>query len=100
MLRRQRTCRQSTADPPTAKSKITDLFQRNTAETNDGVVELVCRADPDGSEVELQDRELSFLACDIHVRMYDKCGDEQAGNLVTSSLSRDVNLIRDVKLIT
>ena len=58
----------STADPTTAKSKITDLFERTTAETNDGVVELVCRADPDGSEVELQDLELSFLACDIHVR--------------------------------
>ena len=92
MLRRQR--RQSTADHPTAKSKITDLFQRNTAETNDGVVELVCQSDPGGSEVELQDRELSSLACDIHVRiMCDECGDEQAVNLVTSPLSCDVNLI-------
>ena len=52
--------RQSTADPPT-KSKITDPFQRNTPETNDGVVELVCRADPGSSEVELHDAELSSL---------------------------------------
>ena len=65
MSRRQH--RQSTADPPTAKSKITDIFERNTAETNDSVVELVCRADPGGSEVELQDRELASLACNIHV---------------------------------
>ena len=47
--------RPSTADPPTAKSRIIDLFQRNTAKTNNGVVELVYRADPGGSEVELQD---------------------------------------------
>ena len=39
MSKRQR--RQSTADPPTAKSKITDHFQRNIAETNNGAVELV-----------------------------------------------------------
>ena len=69
MSKRQR--RQSTADPPTAKSKITDLFQRNTAETNDGVVELVGQADPGGSEVEFQVRELSSPACDIllHIRL-------------------------------
>ena len=54
MLNRQR--RQSTADPPTARSKITDIFQRDTAETNDGIVELVCGADPGGSEDELQKR--------------------------------------------
>ena len=90
MLRWQR--RQSTADPPTAKSKITDLFQPNTVETNDGVVELVCRVDPGGSEVELQDGELSSPACDIHV-CCDECGDEQAVTLVTSPLSRDIALI-------
>ena len=46
----KRQHRQSTADLRadhlTAKSKITDLFQQNTAETNDGVVELVCWANP------------------------------------------------------
>ena len=29
-----------------ANSNITDLFHWNTAENNDGLVELVCRADP------------------------------------------------------
>ena len=90
MSKRQR--RQSPADPPLAKSKITDLFQRNTAETNDGVVELVCRADPGGSKVELQDCELLSPACDIHV-CCDECGEEQAVTLVTSLLSRDITLI-------
>ena len=76
----KRQCRQSTADPPTVKSKITDLFQWNTAETSSGVVEPVCRVDPGGSEVELQDCELSLPACDIHV-CCDECGDEQAVTL-------------------
>ena len=75
------------------KSKIIDLFQRNTAETNNGVVEPVCRADPGGSEVELQDRDLSSLACDIHVCMCNECGTEQVVIPVTSPLSRDINLI-------
>ena len=61
------------------------------AETNDGVVELVCRADP-GSEVELHDCELSSPNSDIHV-CWDECGDEQAVTLVTSPLSRDVSFI-------
>ena len=84
--------RQSTADPPVAKSKITDLFQRNTAETNDGVVELVCQADTGGSEVELQNRELSSTACNMHV-CCDECGGEQAVTLVMSPLSHDVTPI-------
>ena len=62
----KRQHRQSTADPPTAKCKITNFFQQNTAETNDGVVEPVSRADPGSSDVELQDRELSSPA-------YDEC---------------------------
>ena len=70
----KRQSRQSTADPPTAKSKITHLFQRNMAETNDGVVELVCRADPDGSELELQDHELSSTACDVSVYVATNVG--------------------------
>ena len=49
------------ADPPMAKSKITDFFQQYTAEANDGVVELVRRADPGGSKLELQDRELFII---------------------------------------
>ena len=60
--KRQR--RQSIADPPMAKSKITNVFQWNTAKNNDGVVDLICRADPASSEVELQDCELSSPACD------------------------------------
>ena len=74
------------------KSKITDLFQRNKAETNNGVVELVCRADPGCSEVEIQDHELLSPACDLHVYC-DKCGDEEAVTLVMSPLSCDVTLI-------
>ena len=54
-------------------------------------------ADPGGNEVELQDRELLSLFCDIHLRMFDECGDEQAVILVTSPLSRDVTLSRDVR---
>ena len=61
-------------------------------ETNDDVVELVCRADPGGSEVEPQDRKLSSPACNIHI-CSDECGDEQAVTLVASPLSRDVTLI-------
>ena len=60
MLKWQR--RQSTADPQMAKCKIINYFQRNTAETNNGVVEPVGRADPGGSEVELQDCDLSSHA--------------------------------------
>ena len=82
-------CRQSAADPLTAISKITDLFQQNTVETDDGLVELVCRADPGDSEVELQDCELLSPV----VTYMGECGDEQAVTLVTSPLSRDVTLI-------
>ena len=86
--------RQSTADHPMVKSKITNLFQQNTAETNDSVVELVCRADRGGSEVELRDYELSSPACDMYVHVCcDECGDKQAATLVTSPLSRYVTLI-------
>ena len=87
--------RQSTAVPPTVKSKITDLFQWNTAETSSGVVEPICRVDPGGSEVELQDCELSFPACDIHVHCDERWG-QQAVTLrhhhchVMSPLSHDM----------
>ena len=60
-----------------AKHKITDFFQQNMVETNDGIVEPVYHADPGGSDVELQDRELSCPAC-------DECSDKQAVILVTS----------------
>ena len=76
MLKRQR--RQSRADPTTAKSKITDFFQQNTAETNDGIVELVCRVDPGGSEVEPQDRELPSPAYDNMLRRM--CGRTSCDN--------------------
>ena len=49
---------------PRAKRKIAYFFQWNTRETNDGIIEPVCRADPGSSEVELQDCKLSSLACD------------------------------------
>jgi len=88
---------QSTTNPPMAKRKITDFFRQNTAETNhDGVVERVSRVDPGndelelgefpsdaGSDVELQDRELS-PAC-------DECSDVQpAVTRVTSPTRSDV----------
>ena len=57
--------------------QITDFFQQNTAETNDGLVERVSLADPGGSDVELEDRELPSPAC-------DECSDKQALTLVTS----------------
>ena len=75
--------RQSTADPPTAKSLITEFFHLNTAEANNGVVQPLCGADPGGNEVEFQDSELSSPAL-------DECGDEQAGTLMTPLLSCDV----------
>ena len=59
--------KQSTADLPPAKCKITDLFQWNMPETSDFVVKLVCQVDPGGSKVELQDRELSSPACDLYM---------------------------------
>ena len=58
MLKQQ--SRESTADPPTVKCKNPNYFQMNMAETNNGVDEPVYCADPCGSEIELQDRELSF----------------------------------------
>ena len=65
-----------------AKRKITDFFQRNTAETNDSVVEPGCHADPGGSAVELQHCELSFTC--------DKCSDRRGVTLMMSPLSRDM----------
>ena len=62
------------------------------AETNNGIVELVCQADPGSSEVELQDREMSSHACDVHA-CCDDCGDEQTVTFVMSPLSRNVTLI-------
>ena len=47
------------------KRKITQFFHQTTAKTNDGVVEPVCRADPGGSDVEFQNRELLFPAGDV-----------------------------------
>ena len=44
------------------KSKLTNFFQQNTAETNDRVVEPVCHADPGGIEF--------WIAC-------DECSDKQ-----------------------
>ena len=55
------------------------------AETNDGVIELVCQVHPGSNEVELLDSELPSPACDIHV-CCDEYGDEQAVTLVTSPL--------------
>ena len=75
--------RQSTADPPTAKSQITPFFRQSTAEANHDVVEPQCRADPGRGEVESQDCELSSPAL-------AECGDEQAGTLVMPLSSRDV----------
>ena len=75
--------RQSPADPPTAKSQVTDFFQRNKAEANNGVVQPLCHVDPGGGEDEFQDCELSSPAL-------DECGDKQAGTLVTPLSSRDV----------
>ena len=77
-------CKQSTTDPPMMKHKITGFFQRNTAETNDGVVKPVCLADPSSSEAELQDDELLSPTC-------DECSDERAVTIITSPLSSDVN---------
>ena len=75
-----------------AKCKITDLFQRNTVETNDGVVELVYRADPGGSEAELQDCDLSSDGLLLATICCDECGDKQAVTIVMSPSSRDVTL--------
>ena len=61
--------RQSTADPPTTKSQITDFFQQNMVESNNGAVQPLCRADPGGGEVEFQDCEMSSPAL-------DECGDK------------------------
>ena len=79
----KRQHRQSTADLSTAKHKITYFFQRNMAETNDGIIEPVCYAHPGGSEVELQDRKLSSPAC-------NECSDKQDVTLVTSPSSCDM----------
>ena len=75
--------RKSTADPLTANSLITEFFQPNTAEANNGVVQPLCGVDPGGSEDEFQDSELSSPAL-------DECGDEQAGTLMTPLLSCDM----------
>ena len=70
MSKRQR--RHSTADPPyNGETHIIDFFYQNTAETNDGIVEPVCCADPGGSDVQLQHHELSSPDC-------DECSDKQA----------------------
>ena len=43
-----------------------------------------------GSEVELEDCELSFPACDHMLRQMSLHGDEEAVTIVTSPFSRDV----------
>ena len=70
-------------DPPIEKSQITDFFQLNIAEANDGVVHPLCHADRDGGEFEFQDCELSFPAL-------DECGDKQSGTFVMPLSSRDL----------
>ena len=62
MSKRQR--RQSTADPLNGEKQNHRPFPAE----HDGIVELVCRGDPGCSEVELQDRDLSSRACDIHAQ--------------------------------
>ena len=62
------------------KSKITDFFlaEHGGSQRWHSRASMSCRFG--GSEVELQDCELSSPAC-------GKCGDEQAGSLMTSLLS-------------
>ena len=81
MSKRQR--KQSTADPPKVKSQITEFFQRNMVESNDGVVQPPCHVDPGGGEVDFQDCELSSPAL-------DECGYKQAETLARPLSCRDV----------
>ena len=89
MSKQQR--RPSIADPSTAKSKITNLFWWNTVETNDCVVELVCRAD--------QDCELLFPACD-HMCTLQQMWGRQSCYHYDVTLVCDITLASDVTLVT
>ena len=58
------------------------------AETNDGVVELVCKADPGGNELQVQDRELASPAWDPTLRWL---GGQKSSHRSDVRTSRDLS---------